>query len=76
MQLAVENASNTMVQKIVIAQKLGTEKVLEAQERKNTIKNDIQNTMEARNARKSAFEQRLLMQEMDRENKNASKVSK
>jgi len=32
--------------------------------------------MEARNARKSAFEQRLLMQEMDRENKNASKVSK
>jgi len=30
MQLAVENASNTMVQKIVIAQKLGTEKVLEA----------------------------------------------
>ena len=34
MKLAAENASSTLVQKILNAQKFGTEKVLEAQERK------------------------------------------
>jgi len=34
MKLAAENASNSIVQKIMNAQKFGTEKVLEAKERK------------------------------------------
>ena len=98
MKLAAENASNSIVQKIMNAQKFGTERVLEAKERKaskpltvvnqqnanqqcdddlqKAIDNSLKDMFDARYVRKAAFEQRLLMQDINRDNKNKANKDK